>query len=252
MTATALLLSTATTSWGAPPSRVSTASCASNASWTSKPFLSAPAGNPPVGTTLTVSNGTITGIPIGCAYEIRYQWYRYNTSLDVSPFAISNSNTASYTLTTADVGFAVGACLYAYPGQIPNQGGNPRTLDCSAASLTVRAADPAPTPAPQSAAAPAPAPTTATVAPKAPAGVKWTTPPSSKVAYQATFSAAPNTTYAISAAPAAKKKSGTCSAKSGKVTCKIKLTKGKWIVSITPISNGISGTPVKKTIVLKK
>lgn len=250
MTAAALLLSTATASWGAPPSRVSTASCASGTYWTGKPFLSAPAGNPPVGTTLTVSNGTFGGIPSGCAYEIRYQWYRYNTSLDRSPFAISNSNAASYTLTTADVGYAVGACLYAYPGQIPAPGGTASILDCSAASLTVRAADPAP--APQPAAAPAPAPAIATVVPKAPAGVRWTTPPSSDGAFQATFSAAPNTTYSISAAPAGRKKRGTCLAKAGKVTCKIKLAKGKWVVSITPTGNGISGTPVKKTIVVKK
>jgi hypothetical protein len=228
------------------PVERSVANCAAGTYWTSKPVLSGPAGNPPAGSVITTTPGAFGGIPNGCAYEIRYQWYRYNTSLDVAPYSIPNSNSSSYTLVGADIGFAIGVCAYAYPGQIPSSGGMAHILDCSATTLTVRAAD-APAPAP----VPVPAPTAVAAvakAPSAPTGVRWS-PPASGAPFTATFTPAAGTTYSISASSAARKSAkGACKAKGAKMTCVIRLAKGKWVVSITPTKGGVVGTPLKKTV----
>jgi hypothetical protein len=68
----------------------------------------------------------------------------------------------------------------------------------------------------------------------------------------ASFTAAPATTYSISAttvARAAKTVRGSCTVKAGKAICIIKIpAKGKWVVAITPKKKGKVGKPAKKIV----
>jgi hypothetical protein len=68
----------------------------------------------------------------------------------------------------------------------------------------------------------------------------------------ASFTAAPATTYSISAttvARAAKTVRGSCTVKASKAMCTIKIpAKGKWVVAITPKKKGKVGKPAKKTV----
>ncbi len=87
-----------------------------------------------------------------------------------------------------------------------------------------------------------------------PVNVQWS-PPVVGQPTTASFTAAPDTTYSISAtssARAAKTVRGSCSVKSGKATCTIKIpAKGTWIVAITPKKKGKVGKPAKKTFKVK-
>jgi hypothetical protein len=86
-----------------------------------------------------------------------------------------------------------------------------------------------------------------------PVNVQWS-PPVVGQPTTASFTAAPATTYSISAtssARAAKTVRGSCSVKSGKAMCTIKIpAKGTWIVAITPKKKGKVGKPAKKTFKL--
>jgi alpha-tubulin suppressor-like RCC1 family protein len=112
-------------------------------------------------------------------------------------------------------------------------------------------------PAPSSAPGGAPGPTiniannvTVNVTVTTPVNVQWS-PPVVGRPTTASFTAAPQTTYSISAmtaARAAKTVRGSCSVKAGKVMCTIKIpAKGKWVVAITPKKKGKVGKPAKKT-----
>lgn len=82
----------------------------------------------------------------------------------------------------------------------------------------------------------------------------------------ATFAAAPGTTYTISATPnttrfavrAAKTVRGKCSVttnqktKKRAATCRIRLKKaGAWRIAITPVRNGVKGTPAVKRVIVR-
>jgi hypothetical protein len=83
-----------------------------------------------------------------------------------------------------------------------------------------------------------------------PVNVQWS-PPVVGRPTTASFTAAPQTTYSISAttsARAAKMVRGSCRVKVGKAMCTIKIpAKGKWVVAITPKKKGKVGKPAKKT-----
>ncbi len=86
-----------------------------------------------------------------------------------------------------------------------------------------------------------------------PVNVQWS-PPVVGQPTTASFAAAPQTTYSISAtssARAAKTVRGSCRVKVGKAMCTIKIpAKGKWVVAITPKKKGKVGKPAKKTFKL--
>jgi hypothetical protein len=81
------------------------------------------------------------------------------------------------------------------------------------------------------------------------------------------FTAAPNTTYTITATSNAARRfetratqtaRGTCKITTNKKTkkrtakCTIRLKKaGTWLVAITPVQNGVAGTPATKTIKIR-
>jgi hypothetical protein len=83
-----------------------------------------------------------------------------------------------------------------------------------------------------------------------PVNVQWS-PPVVGQPTTARFTAAPATTYSISAtgsARAGKAVRGSCRVKSGKAMCTIKIpAKGTWVVAITPKKKGKVGKPAKKT-----
>ena len=105
-----------------------------------------------------------------------------------------------------------------------------------------------------------PNPSTAPTAPTAPTRIRWSQPTQSVRVGQvllATFTAAADSTYMITATPstagrggarAAKVVRGTCRIKTKQqrrmATCTIRLRRpGRWLVSITPVRMGVTGTP---------
>ena len=101
--------------------------------------------------------------------------------------------------------------------------------------------------------------------PAAPRGIRWTMGNhSTNQLITGSFTAAPDTTYTITATSNATRRfqtrttrtaSGTCKVKTNKTTkkrtatCTIRLKKaGTWLVKITPTQNGSAGTPATKTI----
>ena len=94
----------------------------------------------------------------------------------------------------------------------------------------------------------------------------WLIPTLPGASLRASFVAAPDTTYAITATPnlskralarAAATKRGSCTitlnAKQQRIaTCSIRLKPaGRWLVAITPIRFGVRGTPVSKTVTIR-
>jgi hypothetical protein len=83
----------------------------------------------------------------------------------------------------------------------------------------------------------------------------------------ATFSAAPGTTYAITATSNPTRHSETRSARTARGTCKVTTTKkpnkrtatctirlkkaGTWLIKITPTKDGLAGMPATKTITIR-
>ncbi len=82
-----------------------------------------------------------------------------------------------------------------------------------------------------------------------PIKIQWSKPTLTRPLLAA-FAAAPQTTYTISATRTTKASKiirGSCTVKSGKASCKIKLaSKGKWTVAITPKKKGKTGKPATK------
>ena len=65
------------------------------------------------------------------------------------------------------------------------------------------------------------------------------------------FVMAAGTTYAIRATSGKKAKSGTCSARGDKGSCRVKLGKGTWLLAVTPTSSGVTGVPGTKSVKVK-
>ena len=112
---------------------------------------------------------------------------------------------------------------------------------------------PTSTPTPLPTLTPTPIPTPQTQESLAKPVVKWT-PDYSSRRVRALVSRIKGVSYSISGSKDGKKRGGTCELdkRTNKIQCNVRLTKGKWLVSVIPSKKGVSGAATRRIFTFKR
>jgi hypothetical protein len=112
---------------------------------------------------------------------------------------------------------------------------------------------PTSTPTPVATLTPTPIPTPQPQESLAKPVVKWT-PDYSSRRVRALVSRIKGVSYAISGSKDGKKRGGTCELdkRTNKIQCNVRLTKGKWLVSVIPSKKGVSGAATRRWFTFKR